>query len=169
MKSSVTAAAPDTPTNKPRHVMNGSRTAPVVEPNAIPPAIAPNNHPSGRPRSANGKKSPTSASAIGTTPLAPSPVTVVVAQIARRDDAKAADEAERAGFGAAKGVLAVMIADQLTFESARQVELVYEGVSRIDGVTVAGVIVTFTWIASPARIIVEHRPANLHTMAFVLR
>ena len=47
---------------------------------------------------------------------------------------------------------------RLTFESARQVELLYEGVSRIDTVTIAGVIVSFAGIASPARIIVEHRP-----------
>ena len=64
----------------------------------------------------------------------------------------AADEAQCAGFGTSKGVLSV--ADELTFESTRQVEPVYEGVAWIDGVTVAGVIATFTCIASPARIIV---------------
>src|SRR5712691_127412 len=66
---------PETARNKPRQLMNGSTTAPAVDPNAMPPAIAPNSHPNGRPRSGNGKRSPTRASAIGTTPLAPSPVT----------------------------------------------------------------------------------------------
>src|SRR5207247_1067048 len=84
--------------------------------------------------------------------------TVVVAQVPRRDDAEAADNAQRAGFGPAKDLLPVAIADPLTFESARQVELIYEGVSRIDRATIAGVIVPFPWVASPARIIVEHTP-----------
>ena len=43
---------------------------------AIPPAIAPNSHPSGRPRCSYGNSLATSTRASGTTPLAPRPVTI---------------------------------------------------------------------------------------------
>jgi hypothetical protein len=83
-------------------------------------------------------------------------LTVVVLQVPRWNDAEDADETQCAGFGTAKGVLTVAVTDQLAFVSARQVELVDEDVPRIDRVPVACVIVAFTRIASPTRIIIKH-------------
>jgi hypothetical protein len=80
----------------------------------------------------------------------------VVLQVARWNDAEHADETQRAGFRTAKGVLAVSVADELAFESARKVELVDEDVSRVDRVAVACVIIPFAWIASPTWIILKH-------------
>jgi hypothetical protein len=62
---------------------------------------------------------------------------VVVAQVARRHHAERADDAQRTGFGTAKGVLAVTLMDQLALQSAGKVELLYEGVSGIDRVALA--------------------------------
>jgi hypothetical protein len=42
----------------------------------------------------------------------------------------------------------VTVADQLAFEATRQVEAVYEGVSRIDPFAIAGIIVSFARVAS---------------------
>jgi hypothetical protein len=81
---------------------------------------------------------------------------IVVLEVTRGNDAKDSDETQRAGFRTAKGVLAVSVADQLAFESARQVELVDEDVARVDRVAVACVIVSFTRIAAPTGIIVKH-------------
>jgi hypothetical protein len=81
---------------------------------------------------------------------------VRVLQVARRDDAEDADETQRARLRAAMRVLAVPVADHLAFESARQVELVYEDASRIDRVAVACVIIPLAWIASPTWVIVKH-------------
>jgi hypothetical protein len=86
---------------------------------------------------------------------------VVILQVARWNDAEHADETQRAGFRTAKGVLAVSVADELAFESARQVELVYEDVaridvSRVDRIAVACVIIPPARIASPTWIIVKH-------------
>jgi hypothetical protein len=83
-------------------------------------------------------------------------LTIVVLQVPRWNDAEDADETQRAGFRTAKGVLAVTVTDQLAFVSARQVELIDEGVPRIDRVSVAGVVVAFTRIAAPTRIIIKH-------------
>ncbi|OFW26029.1 MAG: hypothetical protein A3H97_11395 [Acidobacteria bacterium RIFCSPLOWO2_02_FULL_65_29] len=83
-------------------------------------------------------------------------LTVVVLQVTRWNDAEDPDETQRAGFGTTKRVLPVAVTDQLAFVSARQVELVDEDVPRIDRVSVACVVVAFTRIASPTRIIIKH-------------
>jgi hypothetical protein len=83
-------------------------------------------------------------------------LTVVVLQVPRWNDPEDPDETQRAGFGTTKGVLPIAVMDQLALVSARQVELVDEGVPRIDRVPVACVIVAFTRIAAPTRIIIKH-------------
>jgi hypothetical protein len=67
-----------------------------------------------------------------------------------------ADETQRAGFRTAQGVFPVAVTDQLALLSAWQVELVDEDVPRIDRVTVAAVVVAFTRIAAPTRIVIKH-------------
>ena len=49
-----------------------------------------------------------------------------------------------------------VFADQFALGSAWKVELLDEDISRIDGVAVAGIVVAFTRVVSPSRIIVKH-------------
>ena len=58
---------------------------------------------------------------------------VVVAEVARRDDAKRADGREREALRAPQRVLAVAgIVDDLPARSTRQVEIAHEHVARVD-------------------------------------
>jgi hypothetical protein len=90
---------------------------------------------------------------------------IVVEEIARRRDPKCANDAQRAGFRTTKRVLVVAIADELTFEPARQIHPLHEHVARIDG-TVARVSIALLTISAvvPTRIIkhtnLQFRPAS---------
>lgn len=57
---------------------------------------------------------------------------VAVEQISRRYDPKSADDAQGARFGTAKRVLVVALVDELTFESAWQVQPLHEDVARLN-------------------------------------
>lgn len=54
---------------------------------------------------------------------------VVIAQVARRHDTKASDEAQRTRFRTSKAVLVVQVVDELALVTARQIEVIDRNVS----------------------------------------
>ncbi len=58
--------------------------------------------------------------------------TLVVEQIARRHHTKGTDNGQVARFGATKRILTVAVVDELTFETAWQVQSFHEHVARPD-------------------------------------
>ena len=57
--------------------------------------------------------------------------TVVVSKVAAGDDSEGPDGGQRAGLGAAQGVDAVAVPDDLTVRAAGQVDVSGEGVARM--------------------------------------
>lgn len=66
---------------------------------------------------------------------------VVVAEITSRDHPKRSDGTERTGFRPSKFVFVVAIADDFTFETSRQIEVVREHVAWINRVAIAVALV----------------------------
>jgi hypothetical protein len=62
-----------------------------------------------------------------------------VAKIVHRDGAKRADGRQRASLGAAERVVVAVIVDVLSFEAARQVDVLHEHVARVHAFSVAWV------------------------------
>ena|SRR5881396_677993 len=66
----------------------------------------------------------------------------MVPQVATRDDPKRADDGKCPRFGTAQGVLAITIANDFPFASARQIHVARERVSRV-GVALTAVAFVF--------------------------
>jgi hypothetical protein len=62
-----------------------------------------------------------------------------VAEIARRHGAEGADGGQRARFRAAESVVVAVVVDVLSFEAARQVDVLHEHVARVHAFPVAWV------------------------------
>jgi hypothetical protein len=76
---------------------------------------------------------------------------VVVSEITTGDHSKGANGRERAGLRAAQGVLAIAVAHDLAFQSARQVEVTREHFTRVEAaLVIAPIAVTF----QPSRIVI---------------
>lgn len=64
-----------------------------------------------------------------------------IAEIACRHGAEGADGGQRSGLGVAQGVVVTVVVHVLSFEAARQANVLHKHVTRVGALTVAGMLV----------------------------